>query len=93
MVSDHENITDKSKLEDQMNQAFINWSQTSNKDDQNTVAAVQTGASVPESLEGENKIFSINGDDFERMQNEVPNYLKLDNSFDYLGLTSSTKSP
>ena len=38
---------------------------------------VQTGASVPQSLADEDKIFSIHDNDFERMQLEVPSYLKL----------------
>ena len=63
---------EKSKIEDQMNHAFINWSQGSNKDDP---GAVKTGATVPEILGDENCLFSSNGGgDFERMQKEVPSY-------------------
>ena len=91
-------------LEDKLNQAFIRWdnkASASQSQERRTEAEnnMKTGASVPENLFFEEKpkgakniITKVNEKEFfEKMQNEVPNYLKLDTKFDFVGrgLTSN----
>lgn len=70
-----------------LNRSFICNSQTSFvRQDESVI--VQTGASVPLSLEEEQKIFSFDDEDLEKMQQKAPSYLRFDHSSYFLASKS-----